>query len=149
MAYEKFEYLEIAVMKTDWEKWSTNESLKLIRYQENQYLHKKIRYQKYQKKKKLWQGWVFFNKLSKALIYTICHQSQYQRGGRFSKHEKYQILTSKLYHLSDKEGKSFDEKLYICGICLKYIYKNEIPSQAFYNKMVLDHITNELQDFKK
>ena len=82
-------------------------------------------------------------------IYTICHQSQYQRRGRFSKHEKYQILTSKLYHLSDKEGKSFDEKLYICGICLKYIYKNEIPSQAFYDKMVLDHITNELQDFKK
>ena len=78
-------------------------------------------------------------------ICTIYHGGLYQRSVRFFKHEKYQILTSELYHLV----KSFDEKRYICETCQKHLYENKIPCQTVYNKMALDPLPEELKDFKK
>ena len=57
------------------------------------------------------------------------------------KNEKYQILTSELYH----PVQSFDEKFHICETFHKHLHKNEIPCQAVCNKMALD----ELKNFKK
>ena len=45
--------------------------------------------------------------------------------------------------------KTFDEKFYICKICQKNLYKNEIPCQAVCNKMDLDPMPDELKDLKK
>ena len=45
--------------------------------------------------------------------------------------------------------KSFDETLCICEACKKHLYKNEIPYQGIYNKMVLDSIPDELTDLKE
>ena len=45
--------------------------------------------------------------------------------------------------------KSFDEILYICETCHNHLYKNEIPCQAYCNKMALDPIPDELKDLKK
>ena len=63
-------------------------------------------------------------------ICAMCHQSLYQRSFRIFKYEKYQILTSKMYHPVN----SFDEKLHICETCHKHLYKNEIPCQAVCKK---------------
>ena len=61
------------------------------------------------------------------------------------KHEKYDILTADLYH----PVISFDEKLYICELYQKHLYKNEIPCQAACNKIALDPTPDELKDLKK
>ena len=58
------------------------------------------------------------------------------------KHEKYQILTSELYH----PVKLFNEKLFICETCHKLLYKSEIPCQVICNKKALDPIPDELKD---
>ena len=76
-------------------------------------------------------------------ICTIYHRSLYQRSARSFKHEKYQILTSEMYH----PVRSFDEKPYICETCHKHLYKNKIPCQGVCNKKPLDPIPDELKDF--
>ena len=78
-------------------------------------------------------------------VCTICHRNLYQRSVRLRQHEKYNFLTTELYH----PVKSFDEKLYICETCHKHLTKNEIPCQAVCNKMALDPIPNQFKDFKK
>ena len=72
-------------------------------------------------------------------------QSNHVSSLRLFKYEKYYILTLELYH----PVKSFDEKLNMCETCQGHFYKNEIPCQAFRNKMALDPIQGELKDFKK
>ena len=58
----------------------------------------------------------------------------YQRSVRIYKHEKYQILTTELYH----PVKSFDKKLYICE-----------TFQIVCKKMALVPTPDKLKDFKK
>ena len=53
-------------------------------------------------------------------VCTICHRSLYQGSVKLCKHEKYNFLITELYH----PMKSFDEKLYICETCYKYLSKN-------------------------
>ena len=45
--------------------------------------------------------------------------------------------------------RSFDVKTCICDTCHKHLSRNEMPFQAVFNKMSLDHIPDELKDFKK
>ena len=58
-----------------------------------------------------------------SYICTICHQRLYQQSIKLFEHEKYPIVTAEMYHLM----KSFDEKLYICEIYQKRLYKHETP----------------------
>ena len=45
--------------------------------------------------------------------------------------------------------RSFDEKSYIYDTCHKHLSRNEMQSQAVFNKMSLDPIPDELKDLKK
>ena len=91
--------------------------------------------------------WVFSWQVKQGSynIYTISHLSLYQRIVNLFKHEKCHIFTSELCY----PVKSFDEKFYICETSQKYLYKNEMPCQAVYNKMALHPIPDELKDFEK
>ena len=44
--------------------------------------------------------------------------------------------------------KSFNQNLYICHTCHKYLYENEILCQAVYNETTLDTTPHELKDLK-
>ena len=78
-------------------------------------------------------------------ICTIFHQSLYQRYVKLGKHEKYHVFISELYH----PVRPFDEKLYICETCQKYLCEHETLCQSVCNKMVLDPIPDQLRDLKK
>ena len=69
----------------------------------------------------------------------------YQHSIKLLKNEKYHIPTAELYH----PVKSIDEKLCIFEACHKRLYKNEIPWQAFRNKISLDPIPNTLKNLIK
>ena len=40
-------------------------------------------------------------------------------------------------------------KFFVCEICHKHLYKNEVPCQAVCNKMAFDPIPDQLKYFKK
>ena len=63
---------------------------------------------------------------------------------RIFSNEKYIIHIAELRH----PVKLFDEKLYICETCHKYLYKNEVPCQAVCNKMALVPIPDQLKYLK-
>ena len=90
-------------------------------------------------------GFLLLVKQGPYYVRAICHRSLYQCSVRLCKHQKYDILTPKLYH----PVKSFDEKLYICETCHKHLNKNEIPCQVVCNKMAVHLIPNELKDYKE
>ena len=73
-------------------------------------------------------------------IWTVCHWCLYKQSVRLFEHEKYHILNAEWDHLM---------KIYICYTCHKHLCRNEIPSQAVFNKMSLDPISDELKDLKK
>ena len=83
-------------------------------------------------------------KQSPFCICTICHRSLYQCNVRIFNNEKYIIHIAELHH----PVKLFDEKLYICETCHKYLYKNEVPCQAVCNKMALVPIPDQLKYLK-
>ena len=110
-----------------------------MRYQENPQIDNKYQKQGYQENKKNCDKVDSFLQQVRQGPYSICaiyHRSLYQRSVRLCKHEKYNILTQKLYH----PVKSFDEKLHICETCHKHLNKNEIPCQAVCNKMAVDPV---------
>ena len=45
--------------------------------------------------------------------------------------------------------RSFDEKTYICDTCHKYLFRNEMPCRAVFNKKILYPILDEVELFKK
>ena len=78
-------------------------------------------------------------------ICTVCHRCLYKCSVRLFEYEKYHILTAELFC----PFRSFDEKTYICDTCHKHLPKNEMQCQAVFNKVSLDLIPDELNDFKK
>ena len=120
------------------------------RYLENPELHKKIKKSGIinvkKRKNVLIRLRTFSTSKTRPLLYLHNMSSKPDKHSvRFIKHAKYEIVTSLLYH----PVKSFDEKLYICATCQKYLYKNTIPFQTVCNKMALDPIPDELKDLKK
>ena len=69
----------------------------------------------------------------------MCHRCLYKRSARLFEHEKYHILTAKLYC----PVRLFDEKTYLCDTFHKHLPRNEMPCQAVFNQMSLDLTPDE------
>ena len=119
--FQRKRYKDNHEIKTDYQKMT---------YQQNAETDKKASKTEISRKRKKIRGKVgsFLQQVKQDLHYicTIYCRSLYQRSVRLCTHEKYNIITPEIYH----PVKPFDEKLYICETCHKYLNKSEIPCQV-------------------